>query len=165
MKLLLQKKIFFIINKKKYNSIAKAYEYYSQKKYKEAEELLLNEAENIKVDIDSTDKNALINIPNNKIRKASIYNNLGLIFSERGKENFEKAINYFNSSLIYDPFNSLTYSNIGVLYHRNNNFKKAEENFDKSLELDTNNVDARYQRAILYKNEKKYAKAIGNLFF
>ena len=111
------------------------------------------------------------------------YNNLGV--GEYQKENYDKAISYFNKAIELDPNNAVAYHNRGLVYFKiasyfnTEPFYKAISDFSKAIELDPNYVDAYYNRGLAYNNlfhhyqklpsesfppeiEDKYRKAIAD---
>jgi signal transduction histidine kinase len=85
-----------------------------------------------------------------EVFKYECYVNLGSSLS--GLENYEKALEYHEKSLIqceklrkdsfYEVFKAQSYNNIGMLYLKQENYKEAESNFKKGLEI--NDIEKRH---------------------
>ena len=100
---------------------------------------------------------------------AFLYNLMGLILS--GKENFDKAKNYYEEGLIIDPNYAMIYNNLGLLYLNkkelyfdnkkdNENIKKAEGLFKKSISLNEEIPEPQTNLGSLYSNLNKIDDAI-----
>ncbi|MBN2236034.1 MAG: tetratricopeptide repeat protein [Bacteroidales bacterium] len=77
--------------------------------------------------------------------KGRIYNNLGVFFSENGKN--DKSLTYYQKAVeIYDSIKSLNdlgklYNNIGTIYLNTEDYTKAKEYYLKSLLIRTETKD------------------------
>ena len=84
------------------------------------------------------------------------YNNLGV--KEYQKENYDKAISYFNKAIELDPNNAVAYHNRGLVYFKTGSYYNTEpfyeaiSDFSKAIEVDPNYVDAYYNRGLAYNN-------------
>lgn len=67
------------------------------------------------------------------------------------KGNFERAIEYYNSSIRYEE-NSIVYSNRAAAYLKLERFDDALVDADEALKLDSNNVKARFRKACALEN-------------
>lgn len=79
---------------------------------------------------------------------------------ESKKENFKKAIEYFEKALKIDPDFAFAWDNLGVSYRELNNYDKALESYEKSLEIDPNGITPLQNIAVVYQYKKEYQKAI-----
>jgi tetratricopeptide (TPR) repeat protein len=52
---------------------------------------------------------------------------------------YDKSIQDFKEALIYDPSNTVAYSNIGIVYRKMERFEEAIEYFTKEIELNGKN--------------------------
>lgn len=81
-------------------------------------------------------------------------NNLGLIYEK--VQNLQEAKNCYNKSLIIKN-NFEARKNIGVLYRRENNFKKSEENLEQALRLNPNDWNTHLSLGMTYLKQKKFS--------
>ena len=79
---------------------------------------------------------------------------------ESKKENFKKAIEYFEKALKIDPEFAFAWDNLGVSYRELNNYDKALESYEKSLEIDPKGITPLQNIAVVYQYKKEYQKAI-----
>lgn len=127
-----------------------------KKYYYELERYMMNNCESLKEKIASNEKQSAKSFSDNK--KASEYYSKGL--DESKKENFEKAVQYFEKAVKEDPEFAFAWDNLGVNYRRLNNFDKAIESYNKSLEIDPNGLMPLQNIAIVYQYKKEYQNAI-----
>ncbi len=94
--------------------------------------------------------------------KAEFYNNLGV--EKLNAKSLDIAIAYFNKSLGFDKNVDFTWSNLGVAYKHQGEFKKAEKSYLKALKINPKNNSIIRNLFILYKSlgdtrlVKRYAK-------
>ena len=50
-------------------------------------------------------------------------------------EQFERAINDYNSAILYYPSFAMAYYNRGIAYHRNDQLEEACKNIQKAMDL------------------------------
>jgi Tfp pilus assembly protein PilF len=83
--------------------------------------------------------------------------NLGLIAIK--KEQFDRAIDYFNKALEIndDPF---VYFELSSIYLTKGDRKKAIKNLQKTIEIDNNYLDAYYSLAQIYEESGEIDKSI-----
>ena len=79
---------------------------------------------------------------------------------ESKKENFEKAVQYFEKAVNEDPEFAFAWDNLGLNYRRLNKFDKAIVSYRKSLEIDPNGLMPLQNIAIVYQYKKEYLNAI-----
>mgnify|MGYP000866516206 FL=1 len=80
------------------------------------------------------------NMPNNDFRLAGLYNNIGLLYQEKGE--YQNAIEYLRKALdIIESFpeaiieRAITYTNIGVSLLKLNNLEEALQYINRSLSI------------------------------
>lgn len=69
-----------------------------------------------------------------------IYNNLGMLASQEGRE--DQALDYFQSALRLSPRSSVVNNNIGSYYLRNGKFDTAQNYFNRAAQLNPRQVEA-----------------------
>ena len=79
---------------------------------------------------------------------------------ELKKDNFKKAIEYFEKALKIDPEFVFAWDNLGVSYRNLDNYDKAIESYEKSLEIDPKGITPLQNIAVVYQYKKEYQKAI-----
>lgn len=91
----------------------------------------------------------------------SLYN-LGIIELER--KNYDKAIDYFNRSLILHENFPAAHTAKGVAFYKKGNYERAKEEFELANKKDSNFEIAQFNLAVLYfnQNQNKDAKNILN---
>ena len=127
-----------------------------KKYYFEMELYMMENCASVKEKIATNEKQSAKSFSDNK--KAIEYYNKGMDQSK--KENFEKAIEYFEKALKEDSEFAFAWDNLGVNYRRLNNYDKAIECYTKSLELDPKGLMPLQNIAIVYQYKKEYDKAI-----
>jgi tetratricopeptide (TPR) repeat protein len=127
-----------------------------KKYYYELERYMMSNCASLKEKIASNEKQSANSFSDNK--KAIEYYNLGMDQSK--KENFEKAIEYFEKAIKVDPEFAFAWDNLGINYRRLNNYEKAIECYEKSLEIDPKGLMPLQNIAIVYQYKKEYNKAI-----
>lgn len=90
--------------------------------------------------------------------KASEYYSKGLDASK--KENYEKAVEYFEKAVKEDPEFAFAWDNLGLNYRKLNNYDKAIEAYQKSLEIYPDGLMPLQNIAVVYQYKKEYSKAI-----
>lgn len=79
---------------------------------------------------------------------------------ELKKENFKKAIEYFEKAVKLDPEFTFAWDNLGVSYRKLNNYDKAIESYEKSLKINPNGITPLQNIAVVYQYKEEYQKAI-----
>ena len=88
-------------------------------------------------------------------------NNIGNVYGkERGDLN--KAMEYFNKSIQFDPGYENAYANRGIVYCMQGNLETGVEDFTKAIELKPGYYDALVNRGIAYLSMKEYDKSIAD---
>jgi tetratricopeptide (TPR) repeat protein len=134
------------------NSDSKEYKEY----YYEMERYLVANCTAIKNKIAVNDKGGASSYSNNV--DALKYYNLGL--DESKKNNFKKAIEYYEKAIVFDPGFAFAYDNMGICYRRLNEFDKAIDAYQKSLKIDPTGTMPLQNIAIAYSYKKDYKKAV-----
>jgi regulator of sirC expression with transglutaminase-like and TPR domain len=88
---------------------------------------------------------------------AQVYNNLGVVYSERGE--YEQAAGEYRYALRLDPHLPAAYYNQGNDLLKRTQFRRAIRFFSKSLRLYPTDVWALNNRGLAYKGEGKVKKA------
>lgn len=127
-----------------------------KKYYFEMERYMMENCVSVKEKIGATEKQSTKSFSDNK--KAIEYYNKGL--DESKKENYEKAIEFFEKAVKEDPEFAFAWDNLGVNYRRLNNYDKAIDCYKKSLEIDPKGLMPLQNIAIVYQYKKEYNKAI-----
>jgi tetratricopeptide (TPR) repeat protein len=127
-----------------------------KKYYYELERYMMANCSSLKEKIASNEKLSANSISENE--KALDYYYKGL--EEVKKENYEKAVHYFEKAVKEDPEFAFAWDYLGVNYRRLNNFDKAIECYKRSLEIDPNGLMPLQNIAIVYQYKKEYSKAI-----
>jgi len=91
----------------------------------------------------------------------SIYLERGKIYLEQ--ENWDKAIENFNSAIKLEPGNHLHYFHRGLTYHRMQKYDEAIKDYNKSLEISPTVPATHANLANCYRNIKNYPLAIQHL--
>jgi tetratricopeptide (TPR) repeat protein len=130
-----------------------AYTYYSEGKMTEALESYSKAASVLEKEMPKYTRNKKI-----KEDLSEVFNNMGVVYEKLLQQtadgkNFDFARRSYNNSLKYDPANSQTYYNLGVLYWHKKDWQKVIENFELALKYDPEN-----ERIVSY-----LKKAIHNL--
>lgn len=76
------------------------------------------------------------------------------------KEDFEKAIEYFEKYLSSETGSSEVYYKLGRSYEQKNNLQNALLNYDKSISKDASNAYAYYWRGSVHYDLKKYDNSV-----
>lgn len=80
--------------------------------------------------------------------------------AEDKKQNFEKAIEYYEEAVKIDPNFAFAWDNMGLCYRKLGNYDKAIEAYKKSLEIDPIGMTPLQNIAMAYMYKKEYYKAI-----
>ncbi len=72
----------------------------------------------------------------------------------------QKAMDYYNKYLDYDPFNDTVWFNLGTVQARVREFDKAIESFEYSIALNGGNASSLYNLAVVYMNLQRYSEAV-----
>jgi tetratricopeptide (TPR) repeat protein len=93
---------------------------------------------------------------------------LGVVYYELGRRKqteqdifFEKAINAYKESLIYDNSNSQVYNDLGVVYQSLENYLAAIEAYRKSVEINLTNIPALHNLGNSLMFLERYTEALG----
>ncbi len=127
-----------------------------KKYYYEFESYMMTNCASLKEKIASNDKHNSKSFSENK--KAIEFYSKGL--DESKKENYEKAVDYFEKAVKEDPEFAFAWDNLGINYRRLNNFDKSIECYQKSLTIDPYGLMPLQNIAIVYQYKKEYSKAI-----
>lgn len=92
------------------------------------------------------------------IDKAVALTYMGIIENERN--NYLKALDYYNRALKYNPKNSITYRNIAITYKERKDFDNALKNINKAIELDASNTNNHLLQGNIYFLMHKYNTAM-----
>jgi tetratricopeptide (TPR) repeat protein len=88
-------------------------------------------------------------------------NNIGNVYGkERG--DLDKALEYFNKSIQYDPGYENAYANRGIVFCMKGNLTDGIRDFSKAIELKPGYYDALVNRGIAYYSMKEYDKSIAD---
>ena len=88
-------------------------------------------------------------------------NNIGNVYGkERG--DLDKALEYFNKSIQYDPGYENAYANRGIVFCMKGNLTDGIRDFSKAIELKPGYYDALVNRGITYCSMKEYDKSIAD---
>lgn len=98
-----------------------------------------------------------MNYAKSKDIKASIFNNLGLIFLKYGK--FHEATEHFQEAIKLNPEVLTPHFNITQIYIQHRHYSKAQEKLNLLLSKAPADVDFNYHQAHLYLMTGKYEKA------
>ena len=90
--------------------------------------------------------------------KAIALTYLGMIAADR--DEYEKAIEYYNRALIYDKNNSEILRNLALAYRHLNQLDKAEKNIEQSLKVNEHDINSKILRANILFEQGKYKDAI-----
>ena len=71
---------------------------------------------------------------------ADAYDQLGLAYYR--KNNYEKAVEYYNIALKYNPKKATTYSNLGAIYFNSKQFEKALQVYKEAIKFNPRYADA-----------------------
>ncbi|WP_147634403.1 tetratricopeptide repeat protein [Treponema pectinovorum] len=93
---------------------------------------------------------------------------MAVVFKHRGmayfaSNEYDHALNDFNTSVKYDPKGFRAYYYIGIVYTLKKEYEKAVEAFSKSLEINEFQSHARYRRAVAYFKLEDDNKALEDL--
>ncbi|NRT13676.1 tetratricopeptide (TPR) repeat protein [Flavobacterium sp. 28A] len=124
--------------------------------YYELERYLMSNCPSMKDKASSNEKVNENSVSNNK--KAREYYSLGQKESE--KENFKKAVDYFEKAVKEDPKFAFAWDNLGINYRYLNEFDKAIEAYKKSIEIDPNGLMPLQNIAVAYLHKKDYDNVI-----
>lgn len=72
----------------------------------------------------------------------------------------QKAMDYYNKYLDFDPFNDTVWFNLGTVQARLREFDKAIESFEYSIALNGGNASSLYNLAVVYMNLQRYSEAV-----
>lgn len=89
--------------------------------------------------------------------KAVAHYNIAVNFLKR--DEYQKAIDEFQTSLSYNPDNSNAYYNMGITYYNMNKFEKALEYYNKVLLYKPNDALTHYNIGVVYSGLHKMDEA------
>lgn len=99
--------------------------------------------------------NNALNVKPNNVQ--ALYN-IAMFYQERG--NYEKALEKYRMILQLEPQNKYALHNMGWVYLMGENkYDEAVVFFTKAIQLDTNYIEAVYNRGLSFENLKKYDNA------
>lgn len=127
-----------------------------KKYYYEIEKFLMDNCEALKIKIASNDLEKDKSMSKDPLA-LELYN-MGI--RESKKENYKKAIYYFNEALKVDSVFAFAWDNIGISYRKLNNYSEAINAYKKSLELDSTGLMPLQNIAVAYKYNNEFEKAI-----
>lgn len=127
-----------------------------KKYYYELERYMMKNCNSLKEKIASYEEQSDKSFSSNE--KARDFYSKGL--EEAKKEDYEKAIKYFEKAVNEDPEFAFAWDNLGVNYRKINNFDKAIECYNKSLKIDPKGVMPLQNIAVAYQYKKEFQKAI-----
>lgn len=90
--------------------------------------------------------------------KALEYYSSGL--DEVKKENYKKAVKYFEKAVKIDPQFAFAWDNMGIAYRKLDDYDKALEAYQNSLAIDSNGLMPLQNIAVVYQYKKDYQKAL-----
>lgn len=79
---------------------------------------------------------------------------------ESEKENYQKAISYFQKALKVDSLFAFAWDNIGLCYRKLDKYDEAIYAYNKSLELDPLGLMPLQNNAVAYRYKKEFQKAL-----
>jgi len=94
-------------------------------------------------------KNSLLNLPENAVIIAKLYNMLGFIYYEADQKKLAK--NFYERAIDVDSNYIVALNNLAKIYEDTKNFLKAEAIYDKVLNIDKSNQIANTQKNLLKK--------------
>jgi len=127
-----------------------------KKYYWELERYLMANCDAVKEKIASNDHHNRHSLSSNPAA-VEIYNK-GL--DEAKKENYAKAIEYYQDALRIDSQFAFAWDNLGLSYRKQEMYDKAIEAYQQSLLVDPNGIMPLQNIAIVYQYKKEYNKAI-----
>jgi tetratricopeptide (TPR) repeat protein len=127
-----------------------------KKYFYELERYMMSNCASVKEKIATNEKQSAKSFSDNK--KAIEFYSKGM--DESKKENYQKAVEYFEKAIKEDSEFAFAWDNLGLNYRKLNNFDKAIECYKKSLELDPKGLMPLQNIAIVYQYKKEYNKAI-----
>ncbi|MFC0774737.1 tetratricopeptide repeat protein [Terrimonas alba] len=122
--------------------------------YYEIERYLMENCKAVKEKISSSDK---------ENKKSFSEEALELYYKgidESKKENYKKAIKYYERAVKIDPEFAFAWDNIGIAYRKLGEYDKALDAYNKSLSIDPTGLMPLQNIAIVYRFKKEYDKAI-----
>ena len=76
------------------------------------------------------------------------------------QQKYAEAIDYYTKAVVFVPEDKITLQKIANLYKLTGNNAKAISFYDKILTIDSNNVDAYFNKGLVLANQKKYDDSI-----
>ncbi len=102
--------------------------------------------------------NALLDDYSKGINLDKVFNRLGILYAELN--NFNKAIDFFNKALIFNPNDINALINLGIVYGKQKQFSLAIFILTKAYELNNKNYAVCYNLAYAYQESGLIDKAI-----
>jgi len=124
--------------------------------YYEVERCMMDNCKSIKSKIAASDLENYFSVSKNPEAK-KLYSK-GIDESE--KQNYQKAITYFQKALKIDSLFAFAWDNIGLCYRKMDRYDDAIYAYSKSLELDPLGLMPLQNIAVAYKYKKEYQKAL-----
>lgn len=124
--------------------------------YYEVERYMMNSCKSLKIKVASSDLENYYSVSKNPEAK-KLYSK-GV--KEMEKENYAKAITYFEKAIEVDSLFAFAWDNVGICNRKLNNYDKAIYAYTKSLELDALGIMPLQNIAVAYKYKKEFDKAI-----
>jgi tetratricopeptide (TPR) repeat protein len=87
-----------------------------------------------------------------------MYYNLGNIYKDNGQP--DKALIYFQKSLVLDPNNADAYNNQGIIYKEKKQYTEAINCFKSAIQLNPDQVASYYNMGVIYRVKKQLDEAI-----
>lgn len=137
-----------------FNSNEKSQEYKDY--YYEIERYMMENCKSIKRKIAASDLENYFSVSKNP--EARIMYSKGIEQSE--KQNYQKAISYFQKALKIDSLFAFAWDNMGLCYRKLDNYDEAIYAYNKSLELDPLGLMPLQNIAVAYDYKKEYQKAL-----
>lgn len=124
--------------------------------YYEIERYMMENCQSIKRKIAASDLENFYSMSKNPEAKKLYYK--GIDQSE--KQNYKKAIAYFEKALKIDSLFAFAWDNMGLCYRKLDKYDEAIFAYNKSLELDPLGLMPLQNIAVAYKYKKEYQKAL-----
>lgn len=124
--------------------------------YYEIERYMMSNCKSIKIKVAASDLENFYSVSKNPEAK-KMYSK-GIEQSE--KQNYQKAISYFQKALKIDSLFAFAWDNIGLCYRKLDKYDEAIYAYNKSLELDPLGHMPLQNIAVAYKYKKEYQKAL-----
>ena len=100
-------------------------------------------------------------IVDNNLTSSATWSHFGSLYYYL--DSLDKAIEYFELSLLENPGDYHSYSMIGSCFKRKGNCNKAIDYFNKAIKLNENDISALYEKGMCYYLNEEYDDAISSL--